>query len=126
MAGTLFLDEIGECDPAMQAKLLRVLQPPDNDPCHRVFYRVGESKPMTSDVRIIAATNRDLNAAIARGDVPGRPVLPGGGDHNQTAAASGTPGRHPLARRTDSWGRSTRISRSRSQATSTKRFLVPP
>lgn len=63
--GTLFLDEIGECDPAMQAKLLRVLQPPDNDPCHRVFYRVGESKPMTSDVRIIAATNRDLNAAIA-------------------------------------------------------------
>ena len=66
--GTLFLDEIGECDPAMQAKLLRVLQPPDNDPCHRVFYRVGESKPMTSDVRIIAATNRDLNAAIAKGD----------------------------------------------------------
>lgn len=63
--GTLFLDEIGECDPAMQAKLLRVLQPPDNDPCHRVFYRVGESKPTTSDVRIIAATNRDLNAAIA-------------------------------------------------------------
>ena len=66
--GTLFLDEIGECDPAMQAKLLRVLQPPDNDPCHRVFYRVGESKPITSDVRIIAATNRDLNAAIAKGE----------------------------------------------------------
>jgi transcriptional regulator with PAS, ATPase and Fis domain len=66
--GTLFLDEIGECDPAMQAKLLRVLQPPDNDPCHRVFYRVGESTPATSDVRIIAATNRDLNAAIARNE----------------------------------------------------------
>lgn len=66
--GTLFLDEIGECDPAMQAKLLRVLQPPDNDPSHRVFYRVGESKPITSDVRIIAATNRDLNAAIARSE----------------------------------------------------------
>jgi len=66
--GTLFLDEIGECDPAMQAKLLRVLQPPDNDPCHRVFCRVGESKPTTSDVRIIAATNRDLHAAIAQGD----------------------------------------------------------
>jgi DNA-binding NtrC family response regulator len=65
--GTLFLDEIGECDPAMQAKLLRVLQPPDNDPCHRVFYRVGESKPTTSNVRIIAATNRDLHAAIAEG-----------------------------------------------------------
>jgi DNA-binding NtrC family response regulator len=66
--GTLFLDEIGECDPAMQAKLLRVLQPPDDDPCHRVFYRVGESKPTTSDVRIIAATNRDLVAAIARNE----------------------------------------------------------
>jgi transcriptional regulator with PAS, ATPase and Fis domain len=52
----------------MQAKLLRVLQPPDNDPCHRVFLRVGESKPSTSDVRIIAATNRDLHAAIARNE----------------------------------------------------------
>ena len=58
--GTLFLDEIGECEPAMQAKLLRVLQPPDHDPCHRVFYRVGESRPITSNVRVIAATNRDL------------------------------------------------------------------
>ena len=66
--GTLFLDEVGECDPAMQVKLLRVLQPPDNDPCHRVFYRVGDSKPITSNVRIIAATNRDLHAAIGRGD----------------------------------------------------------
>lgn len=58
--GTLFLDEIGECDPAMQAKLLRVLQPPDHDPCHRVFNRVGDSKAITSNVRIVAATNRDL------------------------------------------------------------------
>lgn len=66
--GTLFLDEIGECDSAMQAKLLRVLQPPDDNPCHRVFYRVGESTPITSDVRIIAATNRDLVAAIARNE----------------------------------------------------------
>lgn len=64
--GTLFLDEIGECDPSMQAKLLRVLQPPDDDPCHRVFCRVGETKETTSNVRILAATNRDLNAAIAR------------------------------------------------------------
>lgn len=63
--GTLFLDEIGECDPAMQAKLLRVLQPPDQDPCHRVFYRVGDSKAITSSVRIIAATNRDLFVAVS-------------------------------------------------------------
>jgi DNA-binding NtrC family response regulator len=65
--GTLFLDEVGECDPSMQAKLLRVLQPPDDAPCHRAFQRVGESKTTTSDVRIIAATNRDLHAAIRKG-----------------------------------------------------------
>jgi DNA-binding NtrC family response regulator len=64
--GTLFLDEVGECDPAMQAKLLRVLQPPDHNPCHRVFYRVGDSRPLASDVRVIAATNRDLLDAVAR------------------------------------------------------------
>jgi DNA-binding NtrC family response regulator len=64
--GTLFLDEVGECDPAMQAKLLRVLQPPDHNPCQRVFYRVGDSRPLTSDVRIIAATNRDLLDGVAR------------------------------------------------------------
>jgi transcriptional regulator with PAS, ATPase and Fis domain len=63
--GTLFLDEIGECDPSMQAKLLRVLQPPDHAPCHRVFNRVGDSKALTSDVRIIAATNRDLLGAVS-------------------------------------------------------------
>ena len=67
--GTLFLDEIGECDPAMQATLLRVLQPPpEGNPCDRLFYRVGESTPRTSDVRIIAATNRDLITAISDGD----------------------------------------------------------
>jgi DNA-binding NtrC family response regulator len=64
--GTLFLDEIGECDPAMQAKLLRVLQTPDVSPCHRVFFRVGDSRPQTSDVRVVAATNRDLLACVAR------------------------------------------------------------
>ncbi|MDX1928824.1 MAG: sigma 54-interacting transcriptional regulator [Pirellulaceae bacterium] len=59
--GTLFLDEIGECESAMQAKLLRALQsPPGKGPCHRVFRRVGESKDRISDVRVLAATNRDL------------------------------------------------------------------
>ena len=63
--GTLFLDEIGECDSALQAKLLRVLQPPlGQGPCHRVFRRVGDSKDQTSDVRIIAATNRNLQAEV--------------------------------------------------------------
>ena len=64
--GTLFLDEVGECDPVMQAKLLRVLQPPEHNPSHRVFNRVGDSKPVTSDVRIITATNRNLLDAIAQ------------------------------------------------------------
>jgi len=59
--GMLFLDEVGECDPLMQTKLLRVLQPPPGTgPCHRVFYPVGGSEAVVSDVRVIAATNRDL------------------------------------------------------------------
>lgn len=59
--GTIFLDEIGECAPGMQSKLLRVLQPPPGTgPCHRVFRRVGETHDRTSDVRVIAATNRNL------------------------------------------------------------------
>jgi DNA-binding NtrC family response regulator len=63
--GTLFLDEVGECDPVMQAKLLRVLQPPPGGgPCQRVVYPVGASEPVTSDVRIVAATNRDLVQAV--------------------------------------------------------------
>jgi DNA-binding NtrC family response regulator len=59
--GTLFLDEVGDCDPAMQAKLLRALQPPPGrGPCHREFCPVGAPKAVASDVRVIAATNRDL------------------------------------------------------------------
>jgi transcriptional regulator with GAF, ATPase, and Fis domain len=59
--GTLFLDEIGECDALMQSKLLRVLQPPPGKgPCHREFNRVGGTETLVSDVRVIAATNRDL------------------------------------------------------------------
>ena len=52
-AGTLFLDEIGDMEPQLQAKILRVLQNKD-------FYRVGGKKPVEADVRIIAATNQDL------------------------------------------------------------------
>jgi PAS domain S-box-containing protein len=56
--GTLFLDEIGEMSPLLQVKLLRVLQ--DGE-----FQRVGENKSRTVDVRLIAATNKDLKKAIA-------------------------------------------------------------
>ncbi|TWU34902.1 Transcriptional regulatory protein ZraR [Novipirellula artificiosorum] len=66
--GTLFLDEIGECDLAMQAKLLRALQPPAAEgPCCRIFRPVGAMQDKKVDVRIIAATNRDLTKAIADG-----------------------------------------------------------
>jgi len=66
--GTLFLDEVGDCDLAMQTKLLRVLQPPAGaGPCHRAFRRVGGEEETTSDVRIIAATNRDLRRDIRDG-----------------------------------------------------------
>jgi len=58
--GTLFLDEIGEIEPRTQVKLLRVL---DGAP----YYRVGGLKKVSTDVRIIAATNRDLEAQAARG-----------------------------------------------------------
>ena len=64
--GTLFLDELGECDLAMQVKLLRILQPPSGKgPCCREFYPVGSDERATCDVRIIAATNVDLLEAIA-------------------------------------------------------------
>jgi transcriptional regulator with PAS, ATPase and Fis domain len=55
--GTLFLDEIGDLAPAIQLKLLRFLET-------REYYKVGDASPRTSDVRIIAATNKELEDAI--------------------------------------------------------------
>jgi DNA-binding NtrC family response regulator len=59
--GTLFLDEIGTMSPALQAKLLRVLQ-------SREFERVGDSQTVKVDVRVIAATNSDLRRLVAEGE----------------------------------------------------------
>jgi len=66
--GTLFLDEIGECDLETQAKLLRVLQPVIGEgPSIRTLRRLGDSKDVNVDVRIIAATNKELHEAISDG-----------------------------------------------------------
>jgi NtrC-family two-component system response regulator AlgB len=58
--GTLFLDEIGEISPVLQAKLLRFLQ-------EKQFERIGEQRTRHADVRIVAATNRDLEADVEAG-----------------------------------------------------------
>ena len=58
--GTLFLDEVGDLPPALQSKLLRFLQ-------ERKYERIGETRTRSADVRLVAATNRDLDAALASG-----------------------------------------------------------
>jgi two-component system, NtrC family, response regulator AtoC len=58
--GTVLLDEIGDMQPLLQAKLLRVLE-------SREFHRIGGTQPVTVDVRVIAATNRNLEEAVAHG-----------------------------------------------------------
>jgi DNA-binding NtrC family response regulator len=58
--GTIFLDEVGELDARLQVKLLRVL---DGAP----YYRLGGVRKVSSDVRVVAATNRDLERAVAQG-----------------------------------------------------------
>ncbi|MBM3298834.1 MAG: sigma 54-interacting transcriptional regulator [Deltaproteobacteria bacterium] len=58
--GTVFLDEVGDLTPAMQVKLLQVLE-------EKTFTRIGETRPTSVDVRIIAATNRDLKERVRTG-----------------------------------------------------------
>ncbi|HVW10558.1 MAG TPA: sigma-54 dependent transcriptional regulator [Bryobacteraceae bacterium] len=59
-SGTLFLDEIGELAPALQSKLLRALQ-------ERVIERLGSNMPIAVDIRLVAATSRDLEALVSSG-----------------------------------------------------------
>ncbi len=60
--GTIFLDEIGDISPVVQVKLLRVLQ-------ERTIERVGDNKPIPVNVRVVSATNRDLDLLLASGQM---------------------------------------------------------
>ena len=90
--GTLLLDEIGEMPLRLQAKLLHVLQ--DGE-----FSRVGGEKIIDTDVRLIAATNRDLEASMRIASVPGGPLLPPQRHRDPHPAAARASGGDPGARR---------------------------
>ena len=112
--GTLFLDEIGEIPVEMQVKLLRALQESE-------FERVGGIKTIKVDVRLVAATNRDLAAGDRARRLPRGPVLPAQRRADAPPAAARARERHPAARRSTSSRSSTSASRSRSPASPTTR-----
>ena len=90
--GTLFLDEIGELPTPLQVKLLRFLQD------HKVE-RVGGRSAIPVDVRVVAATNADLDEAAGRGPLPRGPLLPPRRRHADAAAAARPRGRRGADRR---------------------------
>ena len=90
--GTLFLDEIGDVTPALQLKLLRVLQ-------EREFERVGGEETIKVDVRVLSATHRDIAAEVGRRALPRGSLLPAARRALRGAAAARAQGRHPAPRR---------------------------
>ena len=92
VGGVLFLDEVGEMSPSAQAKLLRVLQ-------EREFLRLGGTRMIRANVRVIAATNRDLHARDGARRVPRGPLLPPAGLRDSAAAAARAARRHPAVER---------------------------
>ena len=85
--GTLFLDEIADMAPSVQAKLLHFIQ-------EKEYTRLGEATIRKADVRIIAATNADLEKRVADGRFPRRFILPAQRHHPHHPSPSGTTGRH--------------------------------
>ena len=90
--GTVFLDEIGEMTPGLQAKLLRFLE-------EKSFKRVGGAADIRVDVRVVAATNRNLEEEVAKTPVPRRSLLPPERPADFDAAAARASGGHPAAGR---------------------------
>ncbi len=115
--GTLMLDEIGEMSPAIQAKFLRVLE-------GHPFERVGGSEPIKVDVRVIAATNRDLETRRGRRAFPPRPVLPPARAGNRRAGAAQAARRHSRAGRIISCSGSTPKPAARSAASRRRRWSM--
>jgi transcriptional regulator with AAA-type ATPase domain len=87
---TLFLDEIGELPLELQPKLLQVIETGE-------FERLGSSDTIKVDVRIIAATNRNLEAEVRKGNFPGGSLVPAEYFSDHHAAAQGAQGRHSAA-----------------------------
>ena len=90
--GTIFLDEVGDMSLRTQAKVLRVLQEGEVE-------RIGSQKTIQVDVRVIAATNKDLEEEIEQGELPRGPLLPALRHPGPRAAAARAPGGHPAPRR---------------------------
>ena len=85
--GDIFLDEIGDLPLSTQVKLLRVLE-------EKVIERVGDSKPVPVDVRIISATNKNLSGLVENGVLQKRSLLSDQRDPDLSAAAAGAGRRH--------------------------------
>ena len=89
--GTIFLDEIGDMSHRTQAKVLRVLEQGELE-------KVGSSRLIVVNVRVIAATNKPLEQEIEEGDVPGGTLLPPRRHPDSGALAARAGGRHPASR----------------------------
>ena len=119
--GTFFLDEVAEMSPSVQAKFLRVLQ-------EREFQRLGGTRTLKANIRVIAATNRDLGKAVERGDFREDLLLPLRLRHCHSGAARSS-GRYPAAGRRvprGSWTLCSAATARRADARCPKRAVALP